>query len=102
MQQVFSELKLINLNTEETNILPVSIAEEMQLDEMQIDEVQIDVMQADENLTTINLDNNEILINELLLQYEDSIQKGIYGDNYIQLIIKQHIIFKSKNEDNIY
>ena len=100
MQQVFSELKSINLNTEDMNTLPASITDGMQLNEAEI-QVGKDATQTDENLTTINLDNNEIIISELLLQYEDSSQKGISNDNCIQLI-KQHIRFKSKNKDEIF
>jgi hypothetical protein len=40
----------------------------------------MDEMQIDEDANSINLDNNEIIISELLSQYEDSIQKGIYID----------------------
>src|ERR1041384_1587141 len=104
MQQVFSELKLININEMQTDEMQVDElqADEMQLDEVQTDheiqlygvqadeiqlgEVQANELQTDEN--TINLENNEIIISELLLLYEDSVQKGIYysNDNCIQLI----------------
>src|SRR5436189_211164 len=90
MQQVFSELKLINLNKNEIKTFSSSIVSNK--DEMQMDDEQTEEMQLDSN--------NEIIISELLSQYEDSIQKGIY-DNCIQLI-KQHIIIKGKNEDEIF
>src|SRR3954463_683743 len=99
MQQVYSELKLVDLNTEELNTLPVSIEDE--IGGVRLDGAQMDEMQIDEDANTIKLDNNEIIISELLSLYEDSIQKGIYIDNCIQLI-KQHILFKSKNEDEIF
>src|SRR5947207_1841221 len=79
MQQIFSELKLIHLNTEDMNSLPADCI----TDGMQLIEMQTDAMQTDENLITINLDNNEFIINELLFQYEDSIQKGISKNNRI-------------------
>src|SRR5947209_4310308 len=101
MQQVFSELKSINLNAEQMKIFPTNITDGMQIDDVQTDEMQTDEEQMDEMHTDENLTKNEIIIGELLLQCEDSIQKGIYEDNCIQLI-KQHIIFKNKNEDEIF
>lgn len=48
-------------------------------------------------------DNYEIIINELILLYEDFIQKEIYyEDDYIQLIIKKHIMFNNKNVNEIF
>src|ERR1043166_2357456 len=113
MQQVFSELKLININEMQTDEMQVDEirSDEMQVDEVQADEMQLDgvqdeiqfgevqanEMQTDEN--TIDLEN-KIIISELLLLYEDSVQKGIHY-SCVQLI-KQHIIIKGKNEDEIF
>src|ERR1044072_5980312 len=106
MLQVFSELKLINLNTDKVHIDEMQLDEaqtdEKQLDKMQIDEVETDEMQTDESLTiAINLDNDEIIVDELLFQYKDFTQKGIDKVNCIKLI-KQHIAFKRKNENEIF
>ncbi|CAB4433438.1 unnamed protein product [Rhizophagus irregularis] len=76
MQQVLSELKSINLN--------------MKNDLSYVNNIDID-------------ENNEIIINELILLYEDFIKKEIYyEDDYIQLIIKKHIIFNNKNINEIF
>ncbi|GES97447.1 kinase-like domain-containing protein [Rhizophagus clarus] len=47
------------------------------------------------------IDLNEIIINEIVLQYEDSIQKGIDKEDIIQLI-KIHLIIKNINENEIF
>ncbi|CAB4373840.1 unnamed protein product [Rhizophagus irregularis] len=116
MQQVFSGLKLIKLNTSEMEICETT-TRIIKSDVMHIDECSINVdysshikleenekydkMQVDEKLTTsYNLNNIEI-IDEILLLYENSIQNGIYKDNIIQLI-KQYIILKNENENRIY
>src|SRR3954447_9298270 len=120
MHQVFSELKSINLNTNE--IANTSIIEDHSTNDdnsinynslsfsnynslqAEIDEFinKYDKMQMNENLTTkIDLDENEIIINSLLLIYNDSIQKGINKKDFIQLI-KQHIILKNKIESEIF
>jgi hypothetical protein len=86
MQQVLSELKSINLNMSDLSY---------------INTFNEDLC----NDSIINLDDdNEIVINELLLLYEDFIQKGIYyeDDDYIQLIIKKHITSKNKNVNEIF
>ena len=53
MHQVFSELKLINLNSKEIKIFSsgsISDKDEMQIDEEQTDEIQQDEMQINENV----------------------------------------------------
>src|SRR5687767_5427785 len=114
MYQVFSELKSINLNTSETvNVIEdPSINDDNSINydslsfsnnnslQNNIDEIvdEYNRMQMNENLTTkIDLDENEIIINSLLVLYEDSIQKGIDKYDCIQLI-KQHIILYNKIE----
>ena len=82
MLQVFSELKLINLNTDKVHIDEMQLDEaqtdEKQLDKMQIDEVETGEMQTDESLTiAINLDNDEIIVGELLFQYKDLHKKEL-------------------------
>src|SRR3954447_2712326 len=120
MHQVFSELKSINLNTNE--IANTSIIEDHSTNDdnsinynslsfsnynslqAEIDEFvnKYDKMQMNENLATeVDLDENEIIINSLLLIYDDSIQKGINEKDYI-LLIKQHIILKNKIENEIF
>ncbi|CAB5386182.1 unnamed protein product [Rhizophagus irregularis] len=86
MQQVLSELKSINLNMKNDLSYVNNINENIQNDTINdIDE------------------NNEIIINELILLYEDFIQKEIYyEDDYIQLIIKKYIIFNNKNINEIF
>ncbi|CAB5369898.1 unnamed protein product [Rhizophagus irregularis] len=126
IQQIVSDLKLINLNTNEIKIyentvsniennIPINndnsikdnssssyINYSLQIKYNNLID-KYDKLQIDENLsmTNIDLNENEIIINELLLLYEDTIQKGIYKDDYIQLV-KKHIILKNKNENEIF
>ncbi|RIA79075.1 hypothetical protein C1645_841582, partial [Glomus cerebriforme] len=88
MQQVFSDLRLINIDTklENGNI----IIEDN--NKMQIDEISTD---------SIDLNDNEVITNELLSLHEDSFQKGYDKKVRIQLI-KQHIILKNKNENEVF
>ncbi|CAB4426590.1 unnamed protein product [Rhizophagus irregularis] len=127
IQQVVSDLKLINLVTNEIKIyentvsniennIPINndnsikdnssssyINHSLQTKYNKLIEKYYDGMQIDENLsiTNIYLDENEIIVNELLLLYEDAIKKGIYKNDYIQLI-KQQIILKNKSENEIF
>ncbi|CAB4376479.1 unnamed protein product [Rhizophagus irregularis] len=126
IQQVVSDLKLINLVTNEIKIyestvsniennIPINndnsikdnsssyINHLLQIKYNKLIEKYYDRMQIDENLsiTNIDLNENEIIVNELLLLYEDAIKKGIYKNDYIQLI-KQHIILKNKSENEIF
>src|SRR6266498_1353548 len=91
MQQVISDLKLINLNTNDDNSsLNSSIDYSLQINfDKLIEEYDKD------------LSDNEIIINELLLLYENAIQKEIYKEDYIQSI-KQHIVLKNKDENEIF
>ena len=71
-----------------------SLQDEFDIDKIAecYNKIQIDGKPITNN---INLDNNEIIINELLLLYEDAIQKVMNKKDYIQLI-KQHIVLKDK------
>ncbi|PKC65754.1 kinase-like protein [Rhizophagus irregularis] len=128
MRQVFSDLKLINLNTNETEIyektvniiesnivinndnssindnslsLSINYSLQSKFDKL-IDEY--DKMQIEEKdliTNNIKLNENEVIVNELVLLYEEAIQKGIYKNDYIQLV-KQHILLKNKNVNEIF
>ncbi|CAB5359103.1 unnamed protein product [Rhizophagus irregularis] len=117
MRQVFSDLKLINLNTNETEIyektvniiesnivinndnssindnslsLSINYSLQSKFDKL-IDEY--DKMQIEEKdliTNNIKLNENEVIVNELVLLYEEAIQKGIYKNDYIQLIIRKN------------
>src|SRR5438874_774621 len=52
-------------------------------------------------LSNLKSIDNDIIINELLLLYNNSIQKGMCEKDYIQLI-KQHMLLKNKNEIVIF
>ncbi|GES97501.1 kinase-like domain-containing protein [Rhizophagus clarus] len=55
-----------------------------------------------EEYDEIDLNDNESIINELLSLYEDAyVKKGIYIDDYIQLV-RQHIKLKNKNENELF
>src|SRR5581483_7171899 len=61
---------------------------------------EFDKIQINEANTGLN--DNEIIVNELLLLHENAmIKKGMYKDDYIQLI-KQHIALKNRNENEIF
>ncbi|RIA82665.1 kinase-like domain-containing protein [Glomus cerebriforme] len=109
MQQVFSDLKLINIDTKLGNgNIMIEDNDKMQIDEdtklengiimiddnnkMQIDEISTDL---------IDLNDNEVIVNELLSLHEDSFQKGFDNKVRIQLI-KQHIVLKNKNENEVF
>jgi hypothetical protein len=59
------------------------------------------MVQVLSNLKLINLDASEILIYDLLLLYEGSIQRGMSEKDCIQLI-KQYVKSKNKSEDVIF
>ncbi|CAB5192159.1 unnamed protein product [Rhizophagus irregularis] len=128
IQQVVSDLKLINSKTNEKEIYKktVNVIENEVTNnndnsindsslkfginyslQIKYDELieEYDNMQNEENLMTnnnIDLNNeNETIINELFLLYEEATQKGICKNDYIQLI-KQNITSKNKNENEIF
>src|SRR5947207_4114938 len=79
MQKVFSNLKLNNFETK-TLYNAIRIIEN----------------------DTVNVDlDYETIINELLLLYEDAIQKGIYGKDFIHLI-EQHIVMKNNSKKETF
>ncbi|CAB5372505.1 unnamed protein product [Rhizophagus irregularis] len=117
MRQVFSDLKLINLNTNETEIyektvniiesnivinndnssindnslsLSINYSLQSKFDKL-IDEYdKIQIEEKDLITNNIKLNENEVIVNELVLLYEEAIQKGIYKNDYIQLIIRKN------------
>ncbi|RIA84981.1 kinase-like domain-containing protein [Glomus cerebriforme] len=91
MQQVFSDLKLINNDSNAKSSENISITIEDN-NKMQIDEISTDL---------INLNDNEVVINELLSLHKDSVRKGFHTEVKINLI-KRHIILKNKNENEIF
>src|SRR5947208_2946351 len=95
--QINSDIMQMNevqtqMNEMQADEMPMQM-DEIQVNKMQVDEMQIDETKLNENLLTNT--NNEIIINELLLIYEDSNQKGISNEDYIQSV-KQCIILKNK------
>ncbi|CAB4426338.1 unnamed protein product [Rhizophagus irregularis] len=110
IQQVVSDLKLINLNTNEIKIYENTVSNiENNISTNNNNSIKdnssssyinhslqikynnlidkYDKLHINENLsmTNIDLNENEITINELLLLYEDVIKKGTYKIDYIQV-----------------
>ncbi|GBC10314.1 hypothetical protein RclHR1_09510005 [Rhizophagus clarus] len=103
-QQVVSDLRLINLNTNEIKIHR-NIISNIENDSINDNSsLTINYLQTEySNLEydELTIDKNLIIIDELFLLYENAIQKGIYKNDYVQLV-KQHIMLKNKSENEIF
>src|SRR5438034_373297 len=86
MRQVFSNLKLINWNTNKPKALSISKNNNISI--------------IENNTANVDL-SDENIINEVLFLHENAIQKGINCKDIIQLI-KQYIIIKNKSEKEIF
>ncbi|CAB4398900.1 unnamed protein product [Rhizophagus irregularis] len=92
MQQVLSNLKLVNLNIIETNTLLINendtiiaIENNKSLGNDNITNNQLNFNnEANEQINNIDL-NNENIINELLSLYENTIQRGITKEKYLTI-----------------
>ncbi|GES80273.1 kinase-like domain-containing protein [Rhizophagus clarus] len=100
-QQVVSDLRLINLNTNEIKIHR-NIISNIENDSINDNSsLTINYLQTEySNLEydELTIDKNLIIIDELFLLYENAIQKGIYKNDYVQLV-KQHIMLKNKRTE---